>query len=421
MLTQMVKAIAHTRSLQWLRDAVVLLDQEYEWFQRHHLVQGTNLSRYLPDDAAPLPRPESYREDEAVVKDMPPSLRNFTLGALIGGAESGWDFSSRWIRNNGVDLRDIATQNVLPVCLNSILYSNERILADLHLQLSMHESSPSPRLSDLNRLDHALKSQSYIQRSQQRAASMLNLMWSAPQSQWRDSCTTPPCPQLTSEYASSVMPLWAGLGLGPNGSTAAVVDFVRRLLHDGGVATSTVISGMQWDGDNAWPPLQFFTSAALRSLADTSATELAAQVERAYLTAAQHSWKANGTLFEKYSAAVNGASGGGGEYVPQTGFGWSAGVAVAFILADLQPVSPPATQLCSAGNGAWVWGCWTGVAQVLVVVASVLVGVCVGVAVFARWRGGRKKAPPVSTQNLLVNSDQIFQYKRVQELPKQNR
>lgn len=420
MLTHMVKAIAHTRSLQWLQDAVVLLDQEYEWFQRHHMVQGTNLSRYLPDNAAALPRPESYREDDAVVKDMPPALRNFTLGALIAGAESGWDFSSRWIRNNGVDLRDIATQNVLPVCLNSILYSNERILADLHLQLSMHEASSSQRLAGFNRLNHTLKSQSYIQRSQQRAASMLNLMWSASQSQWCDSCTTPPCPQRTSEYASSVMPLWAGLGLGPNGSNAAVVNFVRGLLHDGGIATSTVISGMQWDGDNAWPPLQFFASAALRSLGDASATDLAVQVERTYLTAAQHSWRANGTLFEKYSAAVNGASGGGGEYVPQTGFGWSAGVAVAFILADLQPTSPPATQPCSSGDGAWVWSCWTGVAQVLVVVASVLAGVCVGVAVLARWRGARKKIPGVSTQNQLDNSDQLFQYKRVQEMPKQN-
>jgi neutral trehalase len=225
MLTQMVKAIAHTRSLQWLRDAVARLDQEYDWWDRQHLVPTTNLSRYLPYDAAALPRPESYREDEAVVSDMTPALRNFTLGALIGGAESGWDFSSRWIRANGVDLRNISTQSVLPVCLNSILYSNERILADLHSQLSLHASSqptsPSPLSSSSSSfslrscLNHTLKSNSYTQRSQQRAAAMRALMWSATQSRWHDSCTTPPCPLPATLYASSVMPLWAGLGLGP--------------------------------------------------------------------------------------------------------------------------------------------------------------------------------------------------------------
>jgi alpha,alpha-trehalase len=221
MLTQMVKAIAHTRSLQWLRDAVVLLDQEYDWWDRQHLDPATNLSRYLPYDAATLPRPESYREDEAVVKDMTAAQRNFTLGALIGGAESGWDFSSRWIRANGEDLRNISTQSVLPVCLNSILYSNERILAELHSQLSLHasskpsSSSSSSSFSFRSCLNHTLKSQSYAQRSQQRAAAMRALMWSATQSRWHDSCTNPPCPLLPALYASSVIPLWAGLGLGP--------------------------------------------------------------------------------------------------------------------------------------------------------------------------------------------------------------
>ena len=400
MLTQMVKAIAHTRSIQWLRDAVALLDQEYDWFQNQHSVPNVNLSRYLPFDAAALPRPESYREDDVVVKDMAANMRNFTLGALIGGAESGWDFSSRWIRDNGVDLRNISTQSVLPVCLNSILYSNERILADLHSQLSLHASSmPSPPSSSSSPppphslfLHHTLQSQSYSQRAQQRSASMRALMWSAPLSRWLDSCTTPPCPQPNSNaYASSVMPLWAGLGLGPGGSAAAVVAFVDALLHDGGVATSTVSSGLQWDGDNAWPPLQFFVSAALRSLADPAATAVAIKVERTYLKAAQCSWQANGTLFEKYSAVVNGASGGGGEYVPQTGFGWSAGVAVAFILADLQSDSPSVTQQCSVGNNAWLWPCWSNPAQVLVVVASILAGAICLTAAGMRWRKMRVK------------------------------
>ncbi len=388
MLTQMVNAIAHTRSVKWLAYAVALLDQEYDWFDRQHLVPQMNLSRYLPFDATPLPRPESYREDESVVEGMTLMLRNFTLGALTGGAESGWDFSSRWIRSNGVNLRNITTQSVLPVCLNSILYSNERILADLHSRLSFHAASSSSSsasssfYNQTSHFNHNLKSQSYTQRAQQRANAMRAHMWSPPPlSLWHDSCVTPPCPQLTSAYASSIMPLWAGLGLGPGGSSAAVVAFVSRLLRDGGVATSTVNSGLQWDGDNAWPPLQLFASAALRSLEDAAATRVAVKVEQTYLRAAQYSWKMNGTLFEKYSAVINGATGEGGEYVPQTGFGWSAGVAAVFILADIQTLSPSVIRSCSSENAAWMWSCWSSAAQIGIICAVVLtVVVCLALA-----------------------------------------
>jgi alpha,alpha-trehalase len=397
MLTQMVNAIAHTRSLQWLQASVALLDQEYNWFSLQHTLPNLNLSRYLPFDAAPLPRPESYREDEAVVAGMPPTLRNFTLGAIIGGAESGWDFSSRWIKNNGGSLGDIETQNVVPVCLNSILYSNEIILADLHAKLARHAESSSSSSSSSNHLHHILASQSYARLALQRAAAMRSLLWSPPPlSRWHDSCATPPCPPPAPSYISSIMPLWAGLGI-PGGSAAAVVDFVNSLLHDGGVATSTVDSGLQWDGNNVWPPLQFFTSAALRSLADPSATTVAVKVERTYLRAASCSWQANGTLFEKYSAAVNGASGGGGEYVAQTGFGWSAGVAVAFILADLQSSPSSAAQQCSDGAAAGGWVCLSSAAQAGVIASSVLAGVALfGVAcawVVRRRRLGEETQP----------------------------
>ncbi len=41
-------------------------------------------------------------------------------------------------------------------------------------------------------------------------------------------------------------------------------------------------------------------------------------------------------MYEKYNAFEVGVGGGGGEYVPQIGFGWSNGVALA-LLNDLYP------------------------------------------------------------------------------------
>ena len=178
-------------------------------------------------------------------------------------------------------------------------------------------------------------------------------------------------------------------------------------MRPAGVKT-TVNSGLQWDGENAWPPLQLFASAALRSLADASATSVAVKVEQTYLRAAQRSWQMNGTLFEKYSAVVNGASGDGGEYVPQTGFGWSAGVAAVFILADLQSSLPSVIQQCSSQNEVWMWSCWPRAAQIGIICAVVpTVAICLGLAMkwVSRRRALLRLAERSDLQPLLTHDD----------------
>lgn len=55
---------------------------------------------------------------------------------LKAGAESGWDFSSRWYidgdgHNNGT-LRDTRTSRIVPVDLNALLCRSERTLASFH-------------------------------------------------------------------------------------------------------------------------------------------------------------------------------------------------------------------------------------------------------------------------------------------------
>ncbi len=42
-------------------------------------------------------------------------------------------------------------------------------------------------------------------------------------------------------------------------------------------------------------------------------------------------WKATGHMHEKYDVRGPGAVGGGGEYRPQVGFGWSNGVLLGFL------------------------------------------------------------------------------------------
>jgi len=38
-------------------------------------------------------------------------------------------------------------------------------------------------------------------------------------------------------------------------------------------------------------------------------------------------------MFEKYNAFQHGSGGGGGEYTPQVGFGWTNGVALVLLAA----------------------------------------------------------------------------------------
>lgn len=55
---------------------------------------------------------------------------------LNAGAESGWDFTSRWYTADGGDnsgtLRDTRTSQILPADLNALLCRNEKTLASFH-------------------------------------------------------------------------------------------------------------------------------------------------------------------------------------------------------------------------------------------------------------------------------------------------
>ena len=88
-----------------------------------------------------------------LLSSSPPDLQKQLLWEeLKAGAESGWDFSSRWFRaaapGQNASLRDTVTSQVLPVDLNALLCRNERTLASFHRVLgeptanaSLHPSS----------------------------------------------------------------------------------------------------------------------------------------------------------------------------------------------------------------------------------------------------------------------------------------
>jgi alpha,alpha-trehalase len=61
---------------------------------------------------------------------------------------------------------------------------------------------------------------------------------------------------------------------------------------------------------------------------------LAASLADRWLASNWLGWQQSGAMFEKYDAFTPGEYGGGGEYAPQAGFGWTNGVALELIEAQ---------------------------------------------------------------------------------------
>jgi alpha,alpha-trehalase len=95
------------------------------------------------------------------------------------------------------------------------------------------------------------------------------------------------------------------------------------LLKSGGIVTTPLDTGQQWDAPNGWAPIQWIAVAGLRrygqgALAETIACRWMITVDELY--------RQSGKLVEKYDVTSAGRSGGGGEYPTQDGFGWTNGV-----------------------------------------------------------------------------------------------
>jgi alpha,alpha-trehalase len=118
-----------------------------------------------------------------------------------------------------------------------------------------------------------------------------------------------------------------------------VAQTVRdKMLLPGGLTTTLVESGQQWDLPNGWAPLQWVSVIGLRNYDEAQLAETIAQRWSCITT---HNYQVLRTLLEKYNI-VDDRPGGGGEYPVQIGFGWTNGVLRAFSL--LYGSSPE--QLC---------------------------------------------------------------------------
>jgi alpha,alpha-trehalase len=137
---------------------------------------------------------------------------------------------------------------------------------------------------------------------------------------------------------AAAAPLYFGLATAEQGR--AVADRLgREFLRPGGLVTTLIASGQQWDAPNGWPPLQWLGINAMQRY---GRADLAEAARTRWLTVNRRTYHLTGKMTEKYDVVDLSRPAGGGEYPTQDGFGWTNGVALALIAQQQQrPVPEP--------------------------------------------------------------------------------
>lgn len=308
-------------------------------------------------------------------KNLSREQQDFQYRNLASGAESGWDFTSRFLsrpyeasEDDSFPLRSNNIVNIVPVELNAFLYWNEITISMLLAQTGQFTAAAF-----------------WEQQAHWRRDAMHAVFWNATLNSYldynisarahvaftaRDEDALPidlegaPTPDTQLVFhVGQLLPFLTGAALPSVASDPAIAKraFARIAAYldarPGGIPATNFRSTQQWDQPNVWPPHMQLLIAALERLSadapDNSsewawAHELALELAQRYLDSTYCTWRGTGgetgstpfqpglnesqllggLMFEKYSDAALNQAGGGGEYEVVVGFGWTNGVLI---------------------------------------------------------------------------------------------
>uniref|UniRef100_A0AC35U6E3 Trehalase n=1 Tax=Rhabditophanes sp. KR3021 TaxID=114890 RepID=A0AC35U6E3_9BILA len=305
-----------TGDLEYAEKALPWIEKELVFFRNNRSVQleGWKSHLYRFQVNVDTPRPESYREDiETSDHCTDLKTRQNLWGEIAAAAESGRDFSSRWFSKQGDyanRLQGIRTSQVLPVDLNAIIVLNLNIASEINEALGNYEKAERFRQER-----DALKDMVH------------EILWNADLGSWFDYDLENKHPILT-YFDTNFFPLVTGCRLNES-ELSQLVSYISKnglLKFPGGIPTSLVDSGEQWDFPNAWAPTTWVLVEGLRI---HNQHEMAKEIADKWLKKNYIVWKdTDGKMFEKYNVTTSCAKNiaGGGEYEIQEGFGWTNGV-----------------------------------------------------------------------------------------------
>ena len=268
---------------------------------------GSILNRYY--DFKEEPRPESYAEDVKLANHLKKEKsKKRVYRDIRAAAESGWDFSSRWFGDSR-DMATIHTTDIVPVDLNSLLYQLESFISELYLAQGEEE-----------------KAKQYETLAANRKNALEKWLWDQKREFYvdYDFVNEKPVESLT---LASVYPLYFGISEEERAQKVAE-RLEKEFLKPGGLVTSLIETGQQWDFPNGWAPLQWL---AIKGLENYDQTALSKEITSRWLRLNRKVYQETGKMMEKYNVVDTTLIGGGGEYPLQDGFGWTNGVDISLI------------------------------------------------------------------------------------------
>jgi len=271
-------------------------------------------------------------------------------------------------------LRYLNNVGTVPVDLNSILYANERTIAEfLMIQGGKNVGEDVTK---------------WLKKAAARSEAMYAVMWNETLGSYFDYNLTSgaqntfypadddaedfetgqaPKGMMVAFNIAQFYPFWTGAApdtLKEPGTARKIYDRVARYLdlRAGGIPATNFPTGQQWDQPNVWPPLMHVLMEGLLNVADGAAKngkagkddekgvqavkDLALRLGQRYLDSAFCTWYAtggstsetprlesapegdNGVMFEKFADNATNRVGSGGEYEVVEGFGWTNGVLI---------------------------------------------------------------------------------------------
>jgi len=297
----MIELLAEEKGQEIIIKYLPQLEKEYQFWMNgkdrldkgniseSHVVMmqdGETLNRYW--DKLDTPRQEAYADDVVTAKKSARDSKQ-VFRHIRAAAESGWDFSSRWFRDEK-DMGTIFTTDIIPLDLNCLkkerLFSNE-----------------------------------YNDKAGKRSEAIQKYLWDKNESTFGDYDFVNKKP--TGKWTSVIIyPLF--LNIATKEQSIRIADQLEKsFLKKGGLATTLSFNSQQWDAPNGWAPIQW---AGFRGAMNYGFTVLAKKIKNNWTSTIEHIFKKSGKVTEKYNVFETEIAASGGEYPNQDGFGWSNGV-----------------------------------------------------------------------------------------------
>jgi alpha,alpha-trehalase len=321
-LTLMVLALfAHTQNKQWLQSIIPAIEKYYTfWTTEPHLHPETGLSRFFDSGEGPAPEVISDEKDDAGRTHYDRVLTYYTTYG-INGLDAYYDSTSgftelfyqgdRSMRESGFDcshrfgLFNLEITQYLPVCLNVLLYQMEQDIAQIYQILGKD-------------------SRLWCDRATKRSQTINQLMWDEQVGLYFDyNFVTHQRSQY--EFVTTFYPLWAGIA--SQKQTEKVVKNLAKFLAPGGLLTSTIVTGNQWDAPFGWAPLHLI---AVQGLSRYHYLPQAEDIAKRFITLVVQEFEKYGAIVEKYDVVKCSANVSDeilfGYSSNEIGFGWTNGV-----------------------------------------------------------------------------------------------